>query len=133
MAVLRELPSVVLVALACAQIALAFGANLSPWKGGGFGMFATSDHGGFRKLRVYALRDGREERLEVPSELGRQELRAAWLPTERALRRFADELARAGEAPGAQALRVEVWRTDFDAALRPTQTRIAELTAEPAR
>lgn len=125
---LRELPSAVLVALACVQIGLAFGANLSPWKGGGFGMFATNDHGGFRQVRVYALRDGREERLALPAELRREELRAAWLPTEGALRRYAGRLLRAGEAAGAQALRVEVWRTDFDATLKPTRTRIAGLT-----
>jgi hypothetical protein len=131
--VLRELPSAVLVVLACAQIGLAFGANLSPWKGGGFGMFATNDHVGLRQVRVYAIRDGREERLELPSELRREELRAAWLPTEGALGRYARRLVQAGVAQGARALRVEVWRTEFDAALRPTPTRIRSLVAETGR
>ena len=130
---LRELPAAVLVALACAQIALAFGAQLSPWKGGGFGMFATNDHGGFRHVRVYALRGGREERLEVPAELERDELRAAWLPSDGVLRGLAGALERAGAARGAEALRVEVWRTEFDAALRPTPVRIAALTSERAQ
>lgn len=129
---LRELPAAVLVALACAQIALAFGADLSPWKGGGFGMFATNDHGGFRHVRVYALRAGREERLELPAELERDELRAASFPSDGMLRGLAAGLLRAGAAPDADALRIEVWRTEFDAALRPTPVRIAALTAERA-
>ena len=129
---LRELPGAVLVALACAQIALAFGADLSPWKGGGFGMFATNDHGGFRHVRVYAVRADGEERLELPAEVERAELRAAWLPSDGMLRRLADALARAGAAPDARALRVEVWRAEFDAGLRPTQVRIAALTTERA-
>jgi hypothetical protein len=131
--VLRELPAAVLVALACAQIGLAFGAGLSPWKGGGFGMFATNDHGGFRHVRVYALRDGREERLELPPELEREGLRAAWLPSDRQLRRLARGLAESGAAPGAGALRVEVWRTEFDASLRPTPALLSALTLESAR
>ncbi|HEX2485297.1 MAG TPA: hypothetical protein VHQ66_08355 [Myxococcota bacterium] len=130
---LRELPAAALVALACTQIALAFGAGLSPWKGGGFGMFATNDHGGFRHVRVYALEAGGERRLDVPPELQRQELHAAWLPTDAQLRRLAAQLSRTGVARDAGALRVEVWRTEFDASLRPTPVRIAALTSEPAR
>jgi hypothetical protein len=125
--VLRELPAALLVALACAQIALAFGAGLSPWKGGGFGMFSTNDHGGFRQVRVYARTGGAEARVALPAELRRAELRTAWLPTHGALRRYGRALAAHGEAEGADALRVEVWRAEFDGELRPTHRRIAAL------
>jgi len=127
---LRELPSALLVALALAQIGLAFGAQLSPWKGGGFGMFATNDHGAFRTVRVYQIRDGEERRLHVPPELRRAELRARELPTEAALRRLAAALA--GATDGARALRVEVWLTEFDAALRPSRRKLAEARYEAA-
>jgi hypothetical protein len=123
---LRELPGALLAALAATQIALAYGAQLSPWKGGGFGMFATNDHGSFRGVRVFALRAGGEERIEVPPELRRAELRVRELPSERALRRLAEALA--GEAPDAAALRAEVWRVEFDGELRPAWRKLAEAT-----
>jgi hypothetical protein len=128
---LRELPSALLVALACAQIGLAFGADLSPWKGGGFGMFATNDHGAFRSVRVFALAGGEARRVEIPPELRRRELRVRELPTARALRGLAEALA--GDAPGAEALRAEVWLTEFDAALRPERRKLAEATWRAAR
>ena len=128
--VLRELPSALLVALACAQLALAFGAQLSPWKGGGFGMFATNDHGAFRSVRVYALRGGEERRVEIPSELRRRELKTRELPSQAALRRLARALA--AEAPDAEALRAEVWLTEFDGALRPAHRKLAEAVWRPA-
>jgi hypothetical protein len=124
--ILRELPGALLVALALTQIALAFGAQLSPWKGGGFGMFASNDHGAFRSVRVFALGAAGEERLEVPPELRRAELRVRELPSERALRALAEALA--SEAPGAPALRAEVWRVEFDGALRPAWRKLAAAT-----
>jgi len=126
---LRELPSALLVVLACAQIALAFAAGLSPWKGGGFGMFATTDHGGFRRVRAYAIGAEGERPLALPPELQRDALRAATWPAQCALRRVAEGLAESGAAAAAEAVRVEVWRTRFDDALRPTQERIAAVTA----
>lgn len=128
--VLRELPSVLLVALACAQLALAFGADLSPWKGGGFGMFATNDHGAFRSVRVYALEGGGERRVEIPSSLQRRSIQVRELPSAAALRGLAEALA--PEADGAEALRAEVWLTEFDDALHPTRRKLAEATWRPA-
>jgi hypothetical protein len=128
--VLREVPSALLVGLAVAQVALAFGAGLSPWKGGGFGMFATNDHGAFRSVRVYAIRAGEESRLDVPPELRRAELRLRELPTGGALRGFAAAMAAA--ADGAPAVRVEVWLTEFDGALHPTRRKLAETVSGTA-
>jgi hypothetical protein len=123
---LRELPSALLVALALVQISLAFGAGLSPWKGGGFGMFATHDHGAFRSVRAFALGAGGERRLALPAGLRRAELRARELPTERALRRYAAALA--AHAREAGPVRVEVLRTELDRELRPSRRKLAEAT-----
>ena len=41
------LPAAVLIATAGRQIVLARTAHLTPWSGGGFGMFATTDGGRF--------------------------------------------------------------------------------------
>src|SRR5262249_8435137 len=46
------IPAALLVGIASRQIALTRREGLTPWKGGGFGMFATLDHGGHRRVRI---------------------------------------------------------------------------------
>jgi hypothetical protein len=89
-----------LVALALAQISGWQGCGLSPWKGGGFGMFATNDHGAFRSVRVVELAAGGERPVVLPSELDRLRRHVREVPREANLRRLAE-------------LRVEVWRIEF--------------------
>jgi hypothetical protein len=122
----RELPGVALVLLACVQVGLVFVADLSPWKGGGFGMFSTNDHGSFRSVRVFAEEPGGERRLGVPPDRIQALFRVRELPDEAALRAFASSLA--PEAPAATAIRVEVWRARFDGELRARYERIAGAT-----
>ncbi|HVH06766.1 MAG TPA: hypothetical protein VNE71_12285 [Myxococcota bacterium] len=123
---LRELPSIALVLLACVQLALVHVAELSPWKGGGFGMFATNDHGSFRSVRVFAEQAGGERRLGVPSERLQALFRVRELPNAAALRAFAGSLAPL--APDANAIRVEVWRVCFDGELHAKTERLAAET-----
>lgn len=127
---LRELPSLALVALACAQIGLAFGAHLSPWKGGGFGMFATNDHGAFRSVRAFARGAGGERRIAIPADRIQDLFRVRELPDRSALRAFAGSLA--PQAPDAAAIRVEVWRAQFDGELRASYEKIAAAEWERA-
>ena len=100
-----------LVALTLAQLGAWQGFALSPWKGGGFGMFATNDHGGFRSVRVLELAAGGERPVVLPGELDRLRRHAREVPREANLRRLADALR--ARAPSLGALRVEVWRTEF--------------------
>jgi len=46
----------VLVAIATYQVYLVRTANLTPWKGGGFGMFSTDENGANRTVRVYLVK-----------------------------------------------------------------------------
>jgi hypothetical protein len=125
------LPPGLLALLGAAQIALAFGAGLSPWKGGGFGMFASTDHGGFREVRVLAETPAGERRLAIPPELQRAARRAREMPSAANLRALGRALAPA--APGAAALRVEVRRLVFDSRdLRPAWRPLALARVEPA-
>jgi hypothetical protein len=100
-----------LVVLALAQIAAWQGLGLSPWKGGGFGMFATNDHGAFRSVRVIELTAGGERPVALPGELDRLRRHVREVPREANLRRLAEALRL--RAPSLGALRVEVWRTEF--------------------
>ena len=45
---MKMLAPALLVAVASTQIALSRTFDLTAWKGGGFGMFSTLDHAGYR-------------------------------------------------------------------------------------
>jgi hypothetical protein len=117
-----------LAGLASVQIVLARTLELTPWKGGGYGMFSTTDHGGFRSLRAFALEAGSERRLPIPAELRREAFRARDLPSPQRLEHLARALA--GEA-GEPTVRVEVWRLEFDHALRPARLRLGHAESGP--
>ncbi len=133
LALRAALAPAVLALLAAVQIGLVFGAGLSPWKGGGFGMFASPDRGDFRRLVVLALEpDGEERVLPIPPALRRQRDAARELPTDARLRALARALAPA--APEARALRVEVWRPRFDRdVLHPGSEPLARATWDRPR
>ena len=126
------LPAALLVTIACCQIALTRTSSLSPWKGGGFGMFASLDGMGFRSVRLFVEAPSRSEELAVPDSLAGDAMKVAALPTERALRSFAGrvlERERQRQRP-ADSVRVEVWRTSFSPTLESTSTRLSTLTRE---
>ena len=108
-------PPLVLVAVALVQIFLTSRTGLTPWKGGGFGMFATTDATGFRYVRLFVDAPDRSEELEVPPSLEDLAARAQALPSTAQL----DQLARATAARerrkkrAVEMVRVEVWRIDF--------------------
>jgi hypothetical protein len=123
-------PPVLLAVVAATQMGLALYGNLSPWKGGGFGMFASVDGTPFRSVRIFVSAPDRSAELEVPPSLEDLAARAATFPSGRALdalaRRVLDRERRHGRP--AEAVRVEVWRTDFSRALDATHGRLGVLT-----
>jgi hypothetical protein len=113
-----------LFTLALAQIGGFAAFGLSPWKGGGFGMFSTTDHGGFRSVHVIERTAAGERRVAVPEELERLQRHVREVPREANLRRLAAALR--ARAPGLGALRVEVWRTEFAPGdLAPSRVSVA--------
>jgi hypothetical protein len=112
----RFLPALLLVGVAAHQIFLANTAGLSPWSGGGFGMFSTTDAGATRHLHAFVMRPGIQRELRIPEALLEWKRRVVTLPSDSNLRAFALELA---ELPTpdygpATTVRVQVWRTEFD-------------------
>jgi hypothetical protein len=113
---LRHLPAALLLAVAALQIALAHFADLSPWAGGGFGMFSTSDVWARRHLHAFAIGPDILRELEVPYELREPARRALALPSEWRLRSLARTLAALpspDEGPP-EAVEVQVVATRFD-------------------
>lgn len=125
----HRLPAALLVAVAALQLVLAHRDGLSPWKGGGFGMFSTLDGRPHRVLRVRVDAPGRSEELLVPPSLENAAAGVEMMPTVSRLRRFAHGIAarewRHGRAVGS--VHLEVWRTEFDRdSLVPSRRRIAD-------
>jgi hypothetical protein len=113
---LRWLPVALLVVVACAQIALARRAALSPWVGGGFGMFSTTDGWGRRQVRAVAVRPGLRRELDPTRVPPMVLLRALALPSDRHLRALAERLAAQptrDEGP-LEAIELQVWGARLD-------------------
>jgi hypothetical protein len=104
-------PVAVLLAVAAVQLVLVRSAGLTPWKGGGFGMFAAVDGGAVRSVRIVVEGPGRSEVLEVPPSLELDAERAAALPISGLLARLADGVAARAARRGERLSRVtvEVW------------------------
>jgi hypothetical protein len=123
------LPAAVLVIVACTQIWASRAHGLSPWKGGGFGMFASLDSRPFRYARIFVHAADRDEELTVTPSLERAAAAAELLPTARQL----DQLARAVVARErrhgrpVERVRVEVWHARFSpGSLSPETRRLRE-------
>lgn len=112
--------------VAIVQIALAHTAGLTPWKGGGFGMFSTLDHSGYRGVDVIVEGPDRSEQLTIPESLDVAAARAAAYPTTGFLRRLAEGVV-ARERRYQRAVtrvRMTMWRAEFD----PGTLRVSERT-----
>lgn len=90
---------VLLCAVAARQIYLARASDLSPWKGGGFGMFSTVASPGARFIRLYLLLDGMEVPVAVPTSLRQQARAVRTLPSPGRLTQLAGLVARGTWVP----------------------------------
>ncbi len=128
------LPCLLLLAGASNHFILVQTENLSPWLGGGFGMFASTDVGASRLLVITATNEnGDEYTVPLKGRLKKLKYRARGLPAKSQL----EVLARATwkklekkpiDESGSPltSLRIEVWKTHYHAtSLRPEQTQIA--------
>ena len=124
------LPTVLLLTVASAQMVLARGAHLSPWKGGGFGMFASVDGLPFRWVRLYVFAPERSEELAVPSSLEDQAHRVVTWPHERAMQGLARAVIAREQRHHrpVDTVRVEIWRADVSPSLDVSETLVRHTT-----
>lgn len=78
----------VLVVVATGQLVLARTGDLSPWKGGGFGMFSTVESPGSRFVRIFLVDGDREIPVPVPPQAEDEWMRARTFPTDDRLERI---------------------------------------------
>ena len=108
-------PVALLLGVAGMQVALARTADLSPWKGGGFGMFSTTDDSGRRHVRVYVSAAERSEEITITPSLADAASRAAVLPSDGELSRLAYlvvDRERRNSRP-VEDVRIEAWRIEY--------------------
>jgi hypothetical protein len=112
----RYLPAALLAGVSVAQILLASTLHLSAWKGGGFGMFSTLDHGAFRGVDAVVEAPGRSEQVEIAPSLQSEAARAVALPVDWLLRDLAAGIAARETRQNRPVARVtlSVWRAEFD-------------------
>jgi hypothetical protein len=118
-----------LILVAFHQIYLAKTVQLSPWKGGGFGMFSSTEYGPARYVRIYVTGPNRSEELLIPESLEDSASRASTLPSDRMLRRLATNVVAREQRNGRpiERVKIEVWRTEFDpTSLAATPKKIRE-------
>ena len=109
------LPVALLLAVAAAQVTLVYTADLSPWKGGGFGMFSTTDDTGRRQVRIFVTASERSEEIAIAPSLEDAADRAAVLPTDGQLTRLARRVVAREIRHQRQVdvVRIEAWRIDY--------------------
>lgn len=88
-AALALVAPLLLAVVATAQLAVAQSTRLSPWKGGGFGMFSTVDAPDARFIRIYLIDRGERIPVLVPPQAEDVWVRARILPTQERLERIA--------------------------------------------
>ena len=113
---MKMLAPALLIAVASTQIALSRTSDLTAWKGGGFGMFSTLDHGAYRGVVATIEAPDRSETLEMPPSLEELAARAAACPSDWLLRELARGIVsreRRYERP-VTAIKLSVWQTTFD-------------------
>ena len=109
-------PSVLLIVFAANQLRLARFESLSPWSGGGFGMFSSTDSPGNRHLHAFIQNEGIRREIVIPIDMRQTARRATTLPTRRRLKALAMELAEI-ESRGSirwDEIDLQVWAVVYD-------------------
>ena len=107
------LPTIVLVLIALSQIVLASFYNLSPWLGGGYGMFSSTDVGKNRHIHIYANSPGIKKELLYPEDLKDFVIRTKSFPTDRNLKALAQRILEIEDDNTLTSIEIKVWKSQF--------------------
>ena len=108
-------PVALLLTVAGVQIMLTRSTGLSAWKGGGFGMFSTTDDAGRRHVRVFVTAAARDEEVAIAPSLEQAATRAAVLPSVHQLTRLAQRVVERERRQGrpVETVRIETWGVEY--------------------
>jgi hypothetical protein len=119
------LPVLCLVCVALNQLRLVAFEQLSPWSGGGFGMFSTTDAATDRHIHVYEITPAWRREVRVPFEFEDTLRRALALPGDAQLENLTAQLIEQGFIARGSSVEIQVWANRYDSAdLRPQSVPI---------
>ena len=102
--------------------------HLSPWLGGGYGMFSTTDYGPSRFIKIFVLKDNIiQEEVEIPEHLSELSQQVRSLPNNKNIQKLAVELEDylAFNQHTFPVIRVEIWKTLYDSeTLKPSYQKL---------
>lgn len=109
------LPVVLLIIVAANQLRLVWTESLSPWSGGGFGMFSSTDSPSNRHLHAFVQNDAIRREVAIPRDLQEAVRRATTLPTRSRLGALAAQLAGLESAGSIRwdEIVLQVWAVDY--------------------
>lgn len=93
-ALFKYLPSVLLVIVAGVHFILVGTMQISPWKGGGFGMFSTPGSPGMYLLRAYYNAPAKDVTINIPADLANDKNRIYHFPSHSRISALKQNLAR---------------------------------------
>ncbi len=116
-AVFRYVPCALLIGVASLQIVLASTQNLSPWMGGGFGMFSSTDELFNRYLTATLVGPNGSRIVEVPESHWETANAVLALPMDKRLQDFGQDLLSSvgEESVSYDAIELEVWTVRYAA------------------
>jgi hypothetical protein len=135
-AVAYALPAVLLILIGANQLYLAHTAALSPWSGGSFGMFSTTDSPANRHLHAFVGNDSLLREVLIPPAWQDQVLRATTLPNRARLAALAEAVAEleSGGPFDWDQVTIQVWAGEHDPdSLIPTGTLLRRERLEIAK
>ena len=108
-------PVLLLLVVASIQVFLVYSYNLSPWSGGGFGMFSTTDAGGNRHLHLFSVTSGIRMELDPDPKLDKEHDILLALPIDYNYIKFTEKLAKT-DIPdeGQKTLQIQIWKRSFN-------------------
>ena len=127
---IHALPSALLIAVGLQQLFLFETDALSPWSGGGFGMFSSIDAGAARHLHAYQIRPGLHREIQLPVSLHDEARRMLTLPSRPRMRAIAQAIAKVStpDDGAPDSVLLQVWHTTYDReTLIPTGQILREL------
>ncbi|MEM7007632.1 MAG: hypothetical protein AAF462_00690 [Thermodesulfobacteriota bacterium] len=92
--ILKYITPVLLIAVALTHIYYAKSADLTPWKGGGFGMFCTVDSKQARYFRLYLIDEkGDKIPVQIPSKFKNEVSKLKAIPTQSGLEKLTNQIS----------------------------------------
>ena len=122
------LPILFFILIAGYHFYLVHNHHLSPWLGGGYGMFSTTDYGPSRFIKIFALKNNIiQEQIEIPEQLSQLSKQVRSLPDNKNIQKLAIEVENylAFNQHTFPTIRIEIWVTHYDSeTLKPTYQKL---------